>query len=338
MSAKRHSFFRSLCEKCRNKNQEAANMSNFVIIPDTACDLNAELRERFSIPDYLRGQLYFPDGHCESSDLDWTNMTPEFYYDSMKGRNVLYKTSTPVIGETVATFEKYLAEGKDVLSISLSSGLSSSYSECEGVASELREKYPDRKIICIDSKRYSTSLALLVIKACMKRDEGMSIEEVAAYIENERDYIHQMGPMDDLFFLVKTGRVSNFKAFFGSMIGLNVVADFNDKGLSEPIGKFKGKATALNATVKYMEKTITNPEEQVIFVAHTNREQAALKLAEMIREKFNSKEIIIQPVGMACGASIGPGLCAAFYKGTKISEGLKAERAIMDEIAAGMKA
>lgn len=313
-------------------------MHDFVIIPDTSCDLNAELRERFDIPDYIHGMLYYPDGHCEPSDLDWKQMTPEFYYNSMKGRNILYRTSTPLVGETTEVFEKYLAAGKDVLSISLSSGLSASYSQCVSVANDLREKYPERKIICVDSKRYSTSLALLVISACIKRSEGMSIEEVAAYIENERDYVHQMGPMDDLFFLVKTGRVNNFKAFFGSMIGLNLVADFNDKGMAEVLGKFKGKVTALNATVKYVEKTIVNPEEQIIFVAHTNREQAAQKLAEMIREKFNPKEIIIQPVGMACGATIGPGLCAVFYKGTKISEGLASERAIMDEIIAELKA
>ncbi len=313
-------------------------MSNFVIIPDTACDLNAELRARFDIPDYIHGILYYPDGHSEPCDLDWKKMTAEEYYNSMKGRKVLYKTSTPLIGEIYEVFEKHLAAGKDVLSISLSSGLSGVYGECEGVAKELREKYPERKIICIDSKRYSTSLALLVISACLKRNEGATIEEVAEYLEAERSRVHQIGPMDDLFFLVKTGRINNFKAFFGSMIGLNLVADFNHKGLAEVIGKFKGKAAALEASLEYMARTVENPEEQIIFVAHTNRQAAAEKLAEMVKEKFNPKEIIIQPVGMACGASIGPGLCAVFFKGRAISENLADERKIMDEIIAANKA
>lgn len=309
-------------------------MSDFVIIPDTSCDLTADLRQRFGITDYLHGILYHPDGREERASLDWETMTAKEFYDSMKGKKALYTTATPALGEIVETFEKYLAAGKDVLSISLSSALSGSYSGCLGVARELQEKYPERKIICVDSMRYSTSLALLVINACLQRDAGKSIEEVAAYLNETRHTIHQIGSMDDLFFLVKTGRVSNFKAFFGQMVGLNLMADFNHKGLAEIVGKCKGQRDAFIAAVRYMEKTIVNPEEQIIFVAHTNRDAAAELLAGMIRERFRPKELIINTVGVSCGASIGPGLCAAFYQGTPISENLEAEKAIMADILA----
>lgn len=312
-------------------------MNDFVIIPDASSDLTEELRNRFDIPDYLRGIIYFPDGHSDTVDLDWSYMTPEEYYNSMRNRNVLYKTAAPPLGEITTKYEKYLAQGKDILTITISTALSSTYNDCQLVAKDLLEKYPERKIIVIDSLRYSTSLALLIISAAIKKAEGLSIEEVAEYTEKEKHRIHQMGTMDDLFFLVKTGRVSNFKAFFGNMIGLNLLADFNEKGLSEVIGKFKGKRDAFSAIIEYVRRTIQNPEEQVLFVAHSNREEAALMLADMIKKEFSPKELIINNVGMHCGANIGPGLCAVFYKGEPASEGLVNEKSLMDEISANIK-
>lgn len=312
-------------------------MSNFVIIPDTSCDLTKDLRERYGITDYLHGILYYPDGREEISSLDWDTMTPEEYYNSMKGRKALYKTATPKLGEVLETFEKHLKEGRDVMSISLSSGLSASYDNCVKIADELREKYPERKIICIDSMRYSTALALIVIEACIKRDEGKSIDEVADYINEIKHTVHQTGSMDDLFFLVKTGRVSNFKAFFGQMVGVNVIADFNDKGMSEVIGKIKGQRNAIDAVIEYMEETAVDIENQTVFVAHTNRESDAKLLAEKIKERFSPKEVIINTVGVACGASIGPGLCAAFYRGKPASKDLAEEKAVINKIIEAQK-
>lgn len=312
-------------------------MSNFVIIPDSCCDLNAEMRERFDIPDYIRGVLYFPDGHSEPIDMDWNNISAEDFYHSMRNHKVLYKTAAPPIAEITEKFEKYLAQGYDVLTMGISSGLSSTYNDCQLVAKDLMEKYPGRRIVCVDSLRYSTSLALLVISAAMKRQEGCSLDEVVEYIEKEKHTIHQMGPMDDLFFLVKKGRISNFKAFFGSMVGLNLLADFNEQGMSEVIGKFKGKRDATKAITAYIKETISNPEEQIIFVAHSKRKEYAQVLADMVQKEFAPKEIIITEVGQGCGANIGPGLCAVFYKGEPASKGLEKERALMDEISANIK-
>lgn len=312
-------------------------MSDFVIIPDGSCDLHEELRNRFDIPDYLRGVLYYPDGHDEPVSLDWENMSPEEYYNSMKSKKALYKTAAPPIGEITEKYEKYLSQGKDILTITISTALSSTYNDCMLVARDLMKKYPERKIICIDSLRYSTSLALLIISAAMKKEEGCSLEEVAAYTEQEKNRIHQMGTMDDLFFLVKTGRISNFKALFGSMVGLNVLADINDKGLSQVVGKFKGKRDAFAAIIEYIRNTIENPQDQILFVAHSNRKEVAATLADMIQKEFSPKELIINDVGMHCGASIGPGLCAVFYKGAPASEGLVREKAIMDEISTKIK-
>lgn len=307
-------------------------MSSFVIIPDASCDLTRELRQRFDIPEYLRGHITFPDGHDETCSLDWETISAKEYFRTMSDDKAIYKTAGVGISEAETVFEKYLSQGIDVLNITLSSGISSTYSYCKKAAENMQEKYPDRRVICIDSLRYSTALSLLVILAASKKAEGATIDEVAAFVEEKKHCIHQMGPMDDLFFLVRTGRISNAKAFFGSLVGINPMADFNERGVSEVLAKFKGKKAALSAVIKYMRATGKALEEQIIFVAHSNRPEAAEKLRDMIEAEFHPKEIIINSVGMACGANIGPGLCAAFYEGKPISPEMADEKAVMEAI------
>ena len=289
-------------------------MSDFVIIPDTACDLVKELRDRFDITDYISGLVYFPDGHCEFSDIDWERHDPKQFFESMTDKKTIYKTACAPAGDIIQVFEKNLM-----------------------VRKELQPQYPDRKIICIDSMRYSTALSMLVIAAAEKRREGLTLEETAEYIETNKHRLHQIGPMDDLFFLCKTGRISNFKAFFGTLVGISPMADFSRHGLAEVLGKFKGKKAAFDAVIAYMRETIQNPEEQILFVAHSNRQAAAEMLRDRILEEFHPKEVIINHVGMSCGCSIGPGLCAAFYWGDEISEGMVREKAIMNGIIAAQK-
>ncbi len=312
-------------------------MSDFVIIPDASSDLTKDLRERFRIPDYVRGTFYFPDGREAAADMDWELMSPETYYTSMSGRKMLYKTASAQRREVLRAYEGQLKAGKDILAITLSSALSGTYQVCQKVAEELMEKYPGRKIMVVDSLRYSTALSLLVIKASQKQQEGATLEETAQYLERIKHTIHQIGPMDDLFFLVKTGRISNFKAFFGTIVGINPMADFNRKGLSQVLGKFKGKKKAFDAVIEYMRGTVENPGEQIIFVAHSNREEAAKALAQRVQEEFSPKEIVINPVGLSCGASIGPGLCAVFYEGKEISENMEQEQALMNQIILNQK-
>lgn len=307
-------------------------MSNFEIIPDSSCDMTKVLREKYGINHIIRGVVYKPDGTQIFADIDWETTTPEEYFNSMKGRKVLYKTATPPIGEIVEVFEPILKEGKDILSISLSTGISGTYTAVKTIAEDLMKKYPERKIICIDSLRYASAIALLVTKAVEKKNSGATIDETAEYVNTIKNCIHQMGPLDDLFFCVKTGRITNFQAFFGTLIGVNSLGDFSNKGLAAVLGKVKGHPNALNVTVKYIAETIENPEEQTIFISHSNREKSAHILAEKIREEINPKEIIINSIGMSCGSSIGPGLCAAYYIGKPISDGEITERNLMDNI------
>ena len=307
-------------------------MADFVMIPDTSCDLTKPLRERFGIPDYISGLVYFPDGHSEPSDIDWDRYDPKTYYESMTDKKTMYKTACAPVEDIIAVYENQLKQGKDIIGVVLSSALSGTYQTCELVKKELLEKYPERKIVIVDSLRYSAATAVLLIMAAQKKEEGATFEEMVDFLETNKHRVHQIGPMDDLFFLTKTGRISNFKAFFGTLVGINPMADFNRQGMSEVLAKFKGKKNAFDAVIRYMRETIEEPEKQIIMVAHSNRPQAAELLAQMVRDEFSPKEVIINHIGMSCGSSIGPGLCAAYYYGTEISEGMTREKAIMESI------
>ena len=312
-------------------------MSNFAIISDSASDVSAELRERFGIDAYLPGILYTPDGRQTYSDPDWKEMTPEEYYESMTGNKLLYKTAFPSRGDSIRIIEPFLKEGKDVLLVLLSSGISGAYQSSLLVSKELMEKYPERKIICVDSLRYASAIAFMLVKACEKRAEGATIEETAEFLNDYKYHVHQMGPLDDLFFTVKTGRISNLKAFFGTLVGVNCLGDFSNQGLTEIIGKVKGKQSAMDATVEYIKRTIVDPQNQIVFVAHSNRPEFADTLVQRIKDEIKPKEVILNRIGMACGSSIGPGLYAAYYCGNKISDDLEAEKAAMNEVIADLK-
>ncbi len=313
-------------------------MNDYVILTDSSSDMPAELREQYGIGDYVRGVLYCPDGRELRSDTDWKHgFTPESFYGAMKGRKALFKTATPVYGEVEELFERYLKAGKDVLCVTMSSGISGTFRICQEVGQALCARYPERKLRCVDSLRYCGAEALLVMLASQNRAEGMSLEENAANLEEARFTLRQSGTMDDLFFLAKVGRIGSFKALFGSLAGVTPVAEISRAGMSEVLAKFKGRRTAFDATLRYMARTIVAPEKQTILIGQSVRAEAAEQLAALVRKEFAPKELKILPIGTACGASIGPGMCAVFYRGTPVSEELAEERKLMGEISEALK-
>ena len=284
----------------------------------------------------MHGTVTSPDGTQYRADMDCGDEALNAYFESMKGK-ILYKTAFATQGEMQKTIEPFLKEGKDVLVLTLSSALSGTYQSCMLASKGLMEMYPERKIICVDTLRYSSAISFLLVKAAEKKKEGATIEETADYLNEIKHRVHQAGPLDDLFFCVKTGRISNFKAFFGTLVGVHCLGEFNKGGMTEVIGKAKGKAAAINAAIEYIKKTIENPEEQIVFVGHSNRTEHAERLAQRIRDEIKPKEVIVNSIGLSCGASIGPGLCAAYYMGAPVSENLETEKKLMEESIQNLK-
>ena len=307
-------------------------MADYVLLTDSSTDLTKDLRERFGVDDYLPGNITFPDGHTEESTLDWESISPQDFYTSMS-KDSMYSTGIKGLEVQEAFFEKYLKQGKDILNISLSHALSNTYDSCRKAAENLKEKYPDRKIICVDSLRYSGADGLLVSIAGDMKKEGKSIEEVAQWLEENKHRCHQTGTVDDLKFLAKMGRCSNVSAFMGSLINIKPIAEFNRDGMNQIITKVTGYKKLFAAMIEYMKATI-EPNPKRIFVSHSFRKAQWLQLQELIREEFHPEEIIPTTVNMANGSSIGPGMVVAFYMGKEISEGLVEETKILEEIKA----
>lgn len=312
---------------------------SFVILADSACDLSKELRERFNI-EYVMGHMTLPDGTERRTTLEWDFTTPEQFYKDIKNKknfdpetkNSLYTTSPASIDEFAEEYKKYLKDGKDILVITISTGLSATNAFAIKAAEQVKEEFPNQKIIVIDSLRYSTGFGLLCVRAALEREAGKTLEETAKWVEDNKCKCHQMGFLDDLTFVAMKGRISKPKAFMGQMIGIKPMAEFSYEGLPSVLGKAKGDNAFYEVALAYIEKTIRDPKDQIIFIAQTARMKQALELKKKIEEKFEPKEVIINDVHPQNGINIGPGLCAAYYFGTEISKDLSVEKEYITQL------
>ena len=312
-------------------------MYRFEIVSDTSCDLNKELRDRFGIADYARGYVHLPDGTAVKGNLDWTREESDAFFKALSDKKANFRTATPAIGEVIDTLEPFLKEGKDVLCVTLSTGLSGMYGVFVNAQRDLNEKYPDRKIIVVDSMRYSPSEGMVCMLASQYRAEGKSIEETAELLDVNKCRVHQIGWMDDLFYCKKMGRVSNAAAVMGTLVGIKAMADFNHNGMSHVLGKTRGYKNAYRIVVEYMKETGEDLENQIVFITHTLREEQALEVKKLIEEEIKPKEIIICTVGQGSAPNVGPGLVAAFYLGAPISENAEKETKVFEAISAKIK-
>jgi DegV family protein with EDD domain len=304
-------------------------MGNIVIIADSAVDLNAELRQKYGIVDYVHGIVVCPDGSQFLADDDWKNMTPESYFGSMaKGRKI-YKSATCSVQEVEDVFSKHLQAGEAILGITIGSAFSGMYNLFVSVAARMKERFPQAEIVIVDSARYSGAYALLVVKAHELINQGKGLAEIGEELNESKFSIHQMGPLDDLFFLNRSGRVSKTIAIMGTMVGIRPLADFQPNGYCEVLGKTKGMAHSLEVSLQYIKQTIVDPEKSTVIISHSNRQKEGDLFAKMIEKDIKPKEVILTSVGQISGANVGPGLVVAFYFGNPISTGCEKERAIL---------
>jgi DegV family protein with EDD domain len=305
--------------------------NNYAIVADSSCDLSKELQTRFGIDGTLNGYVSTPEAEDTEARLDLNDAELDAFYKSLKANPGGYKTASFGVEAVTSFFETFLLEGRDVLALCISSKLSAPYNVMTHAAKQLLEKYPERKIAVVDSRKYSLGLGLLVIKAAELRAAGLSLTENAEKLETIKKTVHQMGSVDDLFWVASKGRISHAKAFFGTIAGIKAMGDFDADGMVTPLAKLSGYKKTYQATVEYIKKTITAANEQIILVAHSARKEQAKILAELIKEQIKPREVIICNVYPMNGVNIGPGLCAAYYFGTEITD-LQREKEIINEV------
>ena len=171
----------------------------------------------------------------------------------------------------------------------------------------------------------------MLLHAALRREEGMDLNETAAWLLENRNRFHQAGWLDDLSFVAKKGRINHAAAFFGSLAGVKPIGEFDSNGMTTVLGKAVGAKAAFKTLIDYMAATEENIEDQIIFIAETNRLPQAEAFKKLIEERFKPKEILITDVCPTCGVNVGPGLMAAYYMGKPISADLSEERAIIEK-------
>lgn len=307
-------------------------MEKFVILPDSACDLSAEVREFFGLEDYIPSHVSINESRQIVTDLDWKCISKKEFYDLVNDKRVKVTTAPPNAEEYFAAFERYVKEGYAVLSMSLSSAISATHNFATSAKKRVEELHPEARIYCFDSYRMSGAFGLLVMHALRLRNEGKSFEETIEWLEANKRRVHQMGPIDDLIVVARRGRITMGKAIMGSFAGVKPMGDCNSEGYTTVIGKAKGIKKALAATAKYIAATIVSPEEQYVLVSHTDRDEYANMLKDLILKEIPVKGIFVSDVYPSCAPNIGPGMIGAYYLGNEITSDLSAEKAALAKI------
>ena len=306
-------------------------MKSFVILADATCDLSEEFQREYDIG-VIPGHIELPDGTEIPAFLKWEKYSREDFYASLKKNPNGYSTSPANVAEFSAAMEPYAAENVGVLLLTISSGISGAFNFASQAREELLRKYPSADIRIVDTMRFGPGFGLMAVYASMLRSQGKTLAETAQWLEDNKNRFHQAGWLDDLSFVAKKGRITQPKAFFGTLAGVKPIGEFDYNGLTTVLGKVKGAKTAYSVLLGYMEATIENPEEQIIFIAQTNRLPQAMEYKKMIEEKFHPKAVFVNDVFPSCGINIGPGLMAAYYMGKPISKDLSEERALFDKL------
>ena len=307
-------------------------MKPYVILADLTCDVSKEIQEFIGMTDYVRGHASFDDGRDIITTLDWEPISRDDFYAALSNKNIKITTAPPNIEEYYEKFESYVKDGYGVLSMALSSKISSTFGFSCKAADRIKENYPDADIYCFDSFRMSGAFGLLVVYAHLLKNEGKSMAEVAEWLENNKRKVHQMGPIDDLFFVARRGRLTMGKAIMGSFAGVKPMGDCNADGYTNVITKVKGMSKALDTTVRYVAETAVDIQNNYVIVAHSNREAYALTLKEKLEKELSPKKVFITDVFCGCGANIGPGMVGAYYFGAEVSEDLAVEKEIIAKI------
>ena len=289
-------------------------MRDYVIITDSCCDLSEQLANDAGL--YVIPMVMTISGKEYKNYLDEREISSKAFYDRLRAGETA-STSALNMDTFLSVFGEFLEQGKDILYLAFSSGLSGTYHVSTLAAEELAQKYPESRIFCCDTLCASMGEGLLVYLAGKKKQSGASIEEVRDFVEQNKLNLCHWFTVDDLNHLKRGGRVSATTAFVGSLLNIKPVLHVDDEGHLINVGKARGRRAAVSSLFEHMKETAVNPSEQTVFISHGDCEEDALALKEMIEKEFSLKEIQINPIGPVIGAHSGPGTLALFFLGSK---------------------
>ena len=286
-------------------------MSNYVICTDSACDISNELLAEWGVP--YRNLTFRFNGDA----VEYTGQTMDIksFYDRMREGGVA-KTAAVNVEAFSSMFEEILLEGKDVLYLGFSSGLSTTCNSARLAAMTLSEKYPERKIRTVDTLCASAGQGLLLYFALREQKKGRSLDEVADYTEKAKMRLCHWFTVDDLVYLKRGGRVSPATAVVGNILQFKPILHVDNEGHLVKVGVARGRRKSLEMVAeRFGALSIEAPEEATVFISHGDCREDAELVAKIIRDKYKATVQIITHVGAVIGAHAGPGTIALFFLG-----------------------
>ncbi len=284
--------------------------NNYVIVSDSACDLPFSYVEKHNIT-ILPLKFYFGDKKYYNY-LNFPDISGEEFFDRLRKKEFA-KTSQVNIDEFKVEFEKILKEEKDILVVTLSSGLSGTHNSAEIARGEMLEKYPNRKILIVDSLGGSLGEGMVVDKAVKLKNEGLSIEENHKALEEFRFHVAHLFTHDDLIYLKEGGRIGSIAYHIGATLRIKPIITADNDGKLKLRHNAFGRKKSINMLIKRTINTFDKTYGDEIFISHADSIDEATKVKEELEANLDAKVTIVHMMGPVIGAHGGPGTIAVFY-------------------------
>lgn len=283
---------------------------SYQIITDSCCDFTASKYQELKVTVLPLTVTYqgksFPDRNDDS--------LKEMYDGFRAGEAASTAAANPEAWKNA--FENALKDGMDVLALAFSSGLSTTYQSAVIAAEELKEVYPDRKILVADTLCASLGQGLLVWYTCKKRDAGMTIEALHQWVEENKLHLCHWFTVDDLMYLKRGGRISTATALLGTMLSVKPILHVDDEGHLVNVAKARGRKAAISALAQKFGELSPGYDNSIVFISHGDCLEEAESLAALLRDKYGVQEIYTNYIGAVIGSHAGPGTIALFFMGS----------------------
>lgn len=288
---------------------------SFSLFTDSCCNLPESVIDEYDLQVFPL--TFTVDDEHYQSYLKGERTDLAQFYDMMRDGKVI-TTSLPNLADVEAQLRATLDAGEDILYLGFSSGLSGTYNAISVLMDGLADEYPDRTLRHVDTLAASGGEGLLVYYAAKMRSEGCLLEDVATWVEDNRLHLAHWFTVDDLMFLFRGGRVSRTAAWAGTLLNIKPVMHVDDEGHLIPVEKVRGRKKSLQALADKMGETALQPvSEQTVYITHGDCLADAEYLADLVRERFGVKDIMINWVDPVIGAHSGPGTMALFFLADK---------------------
>lgn len=287
-------------------------MSDYVILTDSSADLDQKTVDELGLEvlplTFLIGEksyFNYPDNR---------EMAPKDFYDRIRG-GAMPTTNAVNVGQASEAIEPLLKQGRDVLVLGFSSGLSTTFNSMKIAAEELSEQYPERKIYTVDTLCASLGQGLLVYHAARLKKAGKSIEEVRDWVEENKLRLCHWFTVNDLMHLKRGGRVSAATALVGTMLSIKPVLHVDNDGHLINVAKARGRKASLDALVAKVGELATDPAGQTMFISHSDCLEDARYVGDQVKAKYGVTDVRYNYIGPVIGSHTGVGCVALFFLG-----------------------